>query len=108
MRRKRKGYVKIHVAIDIKTKQAVSLEVTDDKTHDEEMLVPLVRGAQRKVKVKGALGDGGYDTHDNFNFLASEGIDAGIKVREDSDPNCGGAREEVVRAYLRDQGGRSR
>jgi hypothetical protein len=56
MRRKRKGYVKIHVAIDIKTKQAVSLEVTDEKTHDGETVVPLVREAQRKVKVKGALG----------------------------------------------------
>jgi transposase len=40
-----------------------------------------------------------------FKFLASEGIDAGIKVREDSDPNCGGAREEVVRAYLRHPAG---
>jgi hypothetical protein len=81
--------------------------VTDDKTHDGEMVVPVVRGAQRKVKVGSWVGDGGYDTHDNFNFLASEGIDGGIKVREDSDPNCGGAREEV-RAYLRDQGGRTR
>jgi len=105
MRKKRKGYIKIHVGIDIRTKQAVSLEVTDEKTHDGEMLEPLVRKAQRKAKVRRALGDGGYDTHHNFNFLAAEGIEAGIKVREDSDPNCGGAREEVVRAYLKDPPG---
>jgi hypothetical protein len=34
-----------------------------------------------------------------FKFFAS-GIEAGIKVREDSDPNCDGAKE-VVRAYLK-------
>lgn len=88
------------MGVDIETKQVVSLEVTDEKTHDGEMLEPLVRKAQRKVKVRRALGDGGYDTHDNFKFLAACGIEAGIKVREDSDPNWGGAREEAVRAYL--------
>ncbi|MCL0039112.1 IS5 family transposase [Dehalococcoidia bacterium] len=101
MRRKRKGYIKIHVGVDIGTKQVVSLEMTDDRTHDSEKLVPLVKGAQRKVKVKRVLGDGGYDTHDNFKFLAACGIEPGIKVREDSNPNCGGQREEVVQAYLR-------
>ena len=49
-----------------------------------------------------ALGDGGYDTHNSFTFLASEGIEAGIKVREASNPACEGPRGEVVRAYLGD------
>lgn len=35
----------------------------------------------------------------------AEGIEAGIEVRGDSDPNCGGAREEVVQAYLKDSPG---
>ena len=102
MRKKRKGYIKIHVAVDTRTKQVVSLEVSDERTDDGEKLVPLVREAKRKARVKKVLGDGGYDTHDNFKFLAASGIEAGIKVREDSNPNCGGARGEVVRAYLRD------
>ncbi len=102
MRKKRKGYIKIHVGVDIETKQVVSLEVSDDRTSDGEKLVPLVRQAQRRVKIKRVLGDGGYDTHDNFEFLAACGIEAGIKVRGDSDPNCGGTREEAVRAYLKD------
>lgn len=102
MRKKRKGYIKIHIGVDIKTKQAVSLEVTDDKTHDGERLKPLVRKAQKRVRVEGVLGDGGYDLHDSFQFLADEGIEVGIKVREDSNPNCGGVREEVMRAYLKE------
>jgi hypothetical protein len=93
------------VAVDIKTKQVVSLEVSDERTDEGKKLVPLVRGAKRKARVKKVLGDGGYDTRDNFQFLAAEGIEAGIKVREDANPNCGGAREEVVRAYLQDPPG---
>ncbi|MGQ9733975.1 MAG: IS5 family transposase, partial [Candidatus Bipolaricaulia bacterium] len=105
MRKKRKGYIKIQVGVDIRTKQAVSLEVTDEVTADGEKLKPLVKRAQRRVKVKRALGGGGYDTHDNFKFLAACGIEAALKVREDSNPSCGGQREEVVRAYLKDPPG---
>ena len=42
MRKKRKGYIKIHVGVDIETKQVVSLEVTDDRPSDGEKLKPLV------------------------------------------------------------------
>jgi hypothetical protein len=105
MRRKRRGYVKIHVAVDVLTKQAVSLEVSDERTHDGEKLEPLVRQAQKKAVVAKALGDGAYDSKDNFEVLTSQGIEPGIKVRGDSHPNCGGTREEVVRAYLRDPAG---
>ncbi len=71
------------MAVDIKTKQVVSLEVSEDKTDDGEMLKPLVKKAKRKVKVQRVLGDGGYDSHESFKFLADEGLEAGIKVRED-------------------------
>ncbi len=31
--RKKKGYLKIHVAVNIKTKEILALEVTDEKVH---------------------------------------------------------------------------
>lgn len=104
-RRKRKGYVKIHVAVDTKTKQAVSLEVSDERTHDGEKFASLVQGAQKKAKVAQALGDGGYDTQANFAFLGACGIEAGIKVREDANPRSEGPRGKVVKAYLADAEG---
>jgi len=88
MRGKRKGYIKIHVAVDIKSKQVVSMEVSDEKVHDGEKLKFLVSKAKERVKVKKVLGDGGYDSHENFNFLAEEGIEARIKVRSDSNFQC--------------------
>lgn len=105
MRKKRKGYIKVHVGVDIKTKQVVSLEVTDERTADGKKLKPLVRKAQRRARVKKVLGDSGYDCHENFEFLAASGIEAALQVGEDSNPNWGGKREEVVRAYLKDPPG---
>jgi hypothetical protein len=93
------------VAVDIKTKQVVSLEVSDERTDEGKKLKSLVRGAKRRARVKKVLGDSGYDSHENFEFLAASEIEAALKVREDANPDCGGAREEVVRAYLQDPPG---
>ena len=38
----RKGYLKIHVAVNIKTKEILALEVTDEKVHDGKILKKLV------------------------------------------------------------------
>ncbi|MCR4405231.1 MAG: transposase, partial [Candidatus Acetothermia bacterium] len=76
-----------------------------ERTDEGKKLKPLVKKAQREVRVKEVLGDSGYDSHENFEFLAASGIEAALKVREDSHPNCGGKRGEVVRAYLKDPPG---
>ena len=36
--KKKKGYLKIHVAVNIKTKEILALEVTDEKAHDGRRL----------------------------------------------------------------------
>ncbi len=38
----RKGYLKIHVAVDIKTKEILALEVTDEKVHDGKVMKQLI------------------------------------------------------------------
>ena len=68
----KKGYIKIHVAIDIKTKEILALEVTDEKVHDSKMMKKLVENVLKikpnKKKIKSLLGDGAYDSNDNFGF----------------------------------------
>jgi hypothetical protein len=39
--RNKKGYLKIHVAVNIKTKEILALEVTDEKIHDGKILKKL-------------------------------------------------------------------
>ncbi len=64
----KKGYLKIHVAVNIKTKEILALEVTDEKVHDSKLMKNLVEGVlnnNRNVKVKSFLGDGGaYDSNE--------------------------------------------
>jgi hypothetical protein len=70
----RKGYLKIHVAVDIKNKKIISLEVTNEEVHDGEMLKYLVDNASENNNVKGALADGMYDSNNNFRYLSKNHI----------------------------------
>ena len=38
----KKGYLKIHIAVNIKTKEILSIKVTDEHAHDSKMLPELV------------------------------------------------------------------
>ncbi len=40
----KKGYLKTHVAINIKTKEILALEVTDEKVPDGKVMKNLVEG----------------------------------------------------------------
>jgi len=84
----RKGYLKIHIAVNIKTKEILALEVTDEKVHDgSRMLKKLVNHVldNPDVMIESVLADGAHDTNTNFQFLEQKGITAvGIKVRKNS------------------------
>jgi IS5 family transposase len=100
----RRGYLKIHIAVDVKRKRILALEVTDEKVGDERMLQPLVEEASRKGKIAKAIGDGAYDTRSNFHYLAEKGIEPVIKVRRDASNRAGGCvpRKLVAQEYLHD------
>ena len=98
----RRGFLKIHIAVDVETKQIVAMEVTDERTGDGVMLVPLVEQARRRCQVEGVIGDGAYDSRVNFQYLDDEGIGAAIKVRRNSSRRTRGcpARRRVVEEQL--------
>ena len=56
----RKGYLKIHVAVDMKRKRILSLEVTSEEVHDGRILKKLVDNASENNNLKGILADGMY------------------------------------------------
>jgi len=100
----RRGYLKIHIAVDVKRKRILALEVTDEKVGDGRMLQPLVEEASKKAKVRETLGDGAYDTKNNFRYLDGKGIEPVIKVRRNASSRAGGCmpRKLVAQEYLRD------
>jgi len=106
MRRKwrlRRGYLKIHIAVDVKRKRILALEVTDEKVGDERMLQPLVEEASKKARIAKTIGDGAYDTKRIFRYLDANGIEPIIKVRKDASSKAGGCvpRRLVAQEYLR-------
>ena len=83
---KKKGYLKIHFAVDIRTKQVVSMDVSSEKAPDGKRLKRLVNRAEENVRVRRVLADGAYDWKANFNFLADKHIKPVIRVRKGSVP----------------------
>ena len=97
----RKGYLKIHVVIDIKKKRILSLEVTSEEVHDGRILKKLVDNATSGDNhVKGVLADGMYDSNNNFRYLSKNHIKPDIKTRSNSkvkSTNCHARNMSVVK-----------
>ena len=102
-KRRRKGYLKIHLAVDVKTKQILALEVTDDRVADSDRFEPLVEGARRVANVVKVLGDGAYDSKEAFDYLEAKGITPGIRPRRSSSGKARGCwpRMRAVRDFLK-------
>ncbi len=87
VQRKKKGYLKIHVAVDIKSKKILSMEITDEHTHDSKMLPSLVDEilkANEDDRIDKLLADGAYDSNDIFRYVSEKGITSCIKVRKNA------------------------
>ena len=85
----KKGYLKIHVAVNVKSKKILSIKVTDEHVHDSKALPELVENIIKSDSVTttaiGKLfGDGAYDGNDVFRYLADNGILPCIKVRKNA------------------------
>ncbi len=82
----KRGYLKIHVAVDIKRKRILSLQVTSEQVHDGKVLPELVDDITIKQNkmIETAIMDGSYDSNNNFQILSFKGIKPAIKVRKNS------------------------
>jgi len=78
----RKKYIKLHIAVNIETRQVVSSIVTDEGTSDNKKMDDLVDEAERYGKITGASFNKGYDSRDNYWSLKQRGIKSAIKPRK--------------------------
>ncbi len=103
--------------MNIKTKEILALEVTDEKVHDSKMLKKLVKHGlnnnttttitttRRKNKILHSfIGDGAYDSNANFKFLKDCKIQPIIKVRRNSvvSPQNNKIRNREVKQQTKD------
>jgi hypothetical protein len=82
----RKGYLKIHIAVDVKSKKIISMKVTDEHVHDGKMLPKIVDAIAKSkhITVGKILADGAYDSNAVFGCLADNGILPCVKVRRNA------------------------
>ena len=80
--------MKIHVAVNVKTKKILSIKVTGEHVHDSKTLPELVENiieSDKKITIGNLFAeDGAYDGNEIFRYLGDNGILPCIKVRKNS------------------------
>jgi len=99
---KRRTWRKLHLAVDEKTGEILSEELTENGVHDGDMALPLVD--QIEDEISQFSGDGAYDSHAIHDELEQRGIETTIPPRRGSRTrrhgNCKGKkgrRDKIVR-----------
>ena len=84
----KKWYLKIHIAVNIKTKKILSMNVTDEHVHDGKVLSGLVDEVIKSdsmISIGKLFADGGaYEGNNIFRYLSDNGILPCIKVRKNA------------------------
>ena len=104
-----KRYIKIHFAVDVKTKEVLAMEVTTDDVHDSEALPALIKDSSKLRRVSEALMDGAYDNAEAYKLLRRMSVKPVIKPRRNARADRGPPeRRRAVRIIKRvgDEGGR--
>jgi transposase len=86
----KRGFIKVHIAVDTKTKQILAIEVTREDVGDGRMLGRLVKDSAGIADVKRVIGDGAYDSKNSFRMLSEMGVEPLIRVRKNASLKGGG------------------
>jgi hypothetical protein len=87
----KKGYLKIHVAVNIKSKKILSImKVTDEHIHNDSKALPgliedIIKSNNKMIPIGKLFADGAsYDSNSIFRCLSDNGILPCIKVRKNA------------------------
>ena len=81
--------MKIHIAVDIKSKKIISIKVTDEHVHDSKMLPKLAEDIKKSnhISIGKVFVDGAYALMRFLDVLRNNGILPCIKVRRNAKVN---------------------
>ncbi len=100
----KRGFIKVHLAVDVKSRKILSMQVTKEDVPEGRMLVPLVEEASSRGNVTRVMGDGAYDSREIFRYLDGKGMEPVIRVRKNASLRAMGCmpRKLVVAEQLKD------
>lgn len=92
---KHRGWIKVHIAVDVNSKRIVAIQITDEGVADHEVIETMLK----HIPLRDVLLDGAYDNEATFLFLKKKGLrKPGIKLRK----NAIGIRESPRSYAVRD------
>ena len=83
-KKERREYLKLHIAVDIKSKQIISFRVTKGTVHDSKKFIPMIKEISNNNNITKAYADKAYDSIVNFNLLDKLHIEPIISVRKNA------------------------
>ena len=99
IRKKKKEFIKLHIAVDAKSKKVVSFRITKGNVHDAERFYPLVKEAAEKYDIERLYADKAHDNRRNFNLLDQLDVEPVIQIRNNASTRaraCQLRRKEVL------------
>lgn len=98
--RKKKEFVKLHIAVDAKSKKIMSFRVTKGNVHDSKKLGPMIREIDKEnYIIDKVYGDKAHDNRRSFNLLDDMNIEPVISLRKNASTKtraCPLRRDEIL------------
>ena len=97
--REKKDFIKLHIAVDEKSKKVVSFRITKGYIHDTKKFGSLVKEAAEKYDIDKVHADKAYDNRKNFNILDDINAEPAIRIRKNASTRSKGCplrKDEVV------------
>jgi len=83
-KREHREYLKLHIAVDVKSKQIVLFRVTKGTVHDSKKFVPMIKEISKHYNITKVYADKAYDSQTNFNLLDKMHIEPVISIRKNA------------------------
>jgi hypothetical protein len=97
--REKMEFVKLHIAVDEKSKKVVSFRITKENVHDTKKFGDLVKDSAKRHDIDKVYGDKAYDNRKNFNVLDDINAEPAISIRKNASTRskrCPLRRDEVL------------
>jgi Transposase DDE domain len=97
--RKKKEFIKLHIAVDAKSEKIVSFRVTKGNVHDSKKFSPMIREISEECDIDKVYADKAHDNRRSFNLLDNLNIEPSIQIRKNASTKAKGCplrRDEVL------------
>jgi hypothetical protein len=97
--RRKKEFIKLHIAVDAKSEKIVSFRVTKGNVHDSKKFSPMIREVSETYSIDKTYADKAHDNRRSFNLLDNLNIEPAIQIRKNASTKAKGCplrRDEVL------------